>query len=102
MAMAFSSLNETDQNVLWFAEWRKLRARLLELRDRSGAAEESAIDDQIFELEERIAATRATTRAGVLAQLEVGLASLDRDGEGDRLEARLLRNAIAALAAGVT
>ena len=63
--MAQSTLPESDLHVIWHAAWRDLRARY----DRPSVADDPAIGDQIFELEELIANTPATTRDGVLVRL---------------------------------
>src|SRR4051812_14565823 len=97
MAMAPSTITESDAHVAWLAAWLDLRR----LYNQPDAPDDPAIGDRILELEDRLASAKPTTRAGVLAQIEVVLLIMERDLEVDRIEARILRNVKAALEAGI-
>jgi hypothetical protein len=91
--MARSTLIETDQHVVWLAEWRELLERIRELAETGNGPGE--VQDELLELEDSITTTPPTTRAGMLAIIEVAQHQISCDPDTPA------RQALKALAAGI-
>lgn len=89
---------DVDPHLAWEREAAVLRAQArapATLRRNDADATIDALTDRIWALEERIAATLATTPAGIAAQIRLAIVGVE-EGIGDT-EEQALRNAEAAL-----
>src|SRR3954451_10319369 len=98
--MAFSNIPASNPHVLWLARWHALRTEI----DALAAIDidpPQAVYDELFAIEGLVTSTPPTTKAGMMAIIEIMQHELTRACDPDTPAHQALATLAAGIAAGI-